>query len=559
MKEDCFYRKKKPKNLENISSKNVSIPAQSRQGLVIVSKAWEFGTSGLEVNCSGLNCILVRRDRYRQERQEAEGRQGSGHLKEKCCLFLFGGKQRNAQTSPTMVTQLSRSTKPTHIHCVHTQHYYTSACALSLEGSDTTVECGIELACVLYCVADESDGSKSVDGSDEEMETESTVATTSNLPRRTRAQAAAAAAQSTAVAPTTDDKINAPAPSSSASPSSALPLSSSSSSLPAGSSASEEPVATVLYVQSGLLPKLTKYIGKLLEMRIPSKYLNSRNREVVLRQLWGTEVYTDDSDVIAILQHSGKILLRPTMPPEHIGGVVTYLRVLPAASRYASSERYGIKSRAWGPGYHRCSLQVVRCEWVGPSLSLRPAAVQSGAVAITTQPPEKKQKKEEQKEASAPASANPAATESGSSAVTASKKDPKTLKMLLVDRTVAGGRQVPKKKKHIPDHFIVFDHHNEPAYLYNLMHVQDLSIDEAQWTSTRLRAECIYVESNNCIYELARLPGPLEPPPTWIETNSGSTARFDKYRFAMLLDSYGTVWENFNPKTRESDQHSTFH
>lgn len=39
--------------------------------------------------------------------------------------------------------------------------------------------------------------------------------------------------------------------------------------------------------------------NSLLEVRIASTYLTYDNAKVRKRELWGTEVYTDDSDVVA--------------------------------------------------------------------------------------------------------------------------------------------------------------------------------------------------------------------------------------------------------------------
>lgn len=40
-------------------------------------------------------------------------------------------------------------------------------------------------------------------------------------------------------------------------------------------------------------------MNKVIEVRIPSKFLTLRNKEVQRTQLWGTDVYTDDSDAVA--------------------------------------------------------------------------------------------------------------------------------------------------------------------------------------------------------------------------------------------------------------------
>jgi hypothetical protein len=41
------------------------------------------------------------------------------------------------------------------------------------------------------------------------------------------------------------------------------------------------------------------------QVRIPAHCLTSNNRHVRARQLWGTDVYTEDSDLVAVLMHCG--------------------------------------------------------------------------------------------------------------------------------------------------------------------------------------------------------------------------------------------------------------
>lgn len=41
------------------------------------------------------------------------------------------------------------------------------------------------------------------------------------------------------------------------------------------------------------------------QVRIPAHCLTSNNRQVRARQLWGSDVYTEDSDLVAVLMHCG--------------------------------------------------------------------------------------------------------------------------------------------------------------------------------------------------------------------------------------------------------------
>jgi hypothetical protein len=72
-----------------------------------------------------------------------------------------------------------------------------------------------------------------------------------------------------------------------------------------------------LYRPGAVLPDLRPFLHQIVEIKIPVKYLSTRNKEVHClprliayemtfghwqirtRQIWGTDVYTDDSDVVA--------------------------------------------------------------------------------------------------------------------------------------------------------------------------------------------------------------------------------------------------------------------
>lgn len=56
-----------------------------------------------------------------------------------------------------------------------------------------------------------------------------------------------------------------------------------------------------------LLPELRGYINSIITVRIPSQFITDiqNNPHYVNRAIWGTDVYTDDSDVLNILKHNG--------------------------------------------------------------------------------------------------------------------------------------------------------------------------------------------------------------------------------------------------------------
>lgn len=135
-----------------------------------------------------------------------------------------------------------------------------------------------------------------------------------------------------------------------------------------------------------------------LTVRIPRFYLSKDHREQVTlgRAVWGTDVYSDDSDPLAAAIHAGWIrgewgdsidfsMLELTLPPDsnlklkettfsmvppspmlpppgkalHIT-----LLILPALQKYTSRITHGIKSRAWGADHDGLSYRIEKIAWV---------------------------------------------------------------------------------------------------------------------------------------------------------------------------------------------------
>lgn len=145
-------------------------------------------------------------------------------------------------------------------------------------------------------------------------------------------------------------------------------------------------------------------------VRVSRSYLSDKSREHVCtqRQVWGTDVYTDDSDPLAAAIHSGWIrgswaasvdvdildlhigspapqnnvnkaaisqseqdnvvltgppATGPVAPPQDHDAHITLL-LLPPLEKYAASTWYGIRSRAWGDTHDGLSYKIHKVEWV---------------------------------------------------------------------------------------------------------------------------------------------------------------------------------------------------
>lgn len=130
------------------------------------------------------------------------------------------------------------------------------------------------------------------------------------------------------------------------------------------------------------IPRLSHdYINTILSISIQSKYLiqleHGENIRYENREIWGTDVYTDDSDILLVLQHCGvlpasvpnknRVNYRTRTPgnisnPDLVVGTVPEgnlefeiqvdIILLPPLKSYASCTRNDITSREWTGQIH---------------------------------------------------------------------------------------------------------------------------------------------------------------------------------------------------------------
>ncbi|KAH9664600.1 zinc finger CCCH domain-containing protein [Citrus sinensis] len=128
--------------------------------------------------------------------------------------------------------------------------------------------------------------------------------------------------------------------------------------------------------------------GPTLEIRIPAEHVTATNRQVRGGQLWGTDIYTDDSDLVAVLMHTGYCRPTASPPPSAIQELRATIRVLPPQDCYTSEQRNNVRSRAWGAG-SGCSYRVEKCCIVkkgGGTIDLEPCLTHSSTVEPTLAP-----------------------------------------------------------------------------------------------------------------------------------------------------------------------------
>ncbi|KAK9162092.1 hypothetical protein Syun_002994 [Stephania yunnanensis] len=128
--------------------------------------------------------------------------------------------------------------------------------------------------------------------------------------------------------------------------------------------------------------------GPTLEIRVPAEYVTATNHQVRGGQLWGTDIYTDDSDLVAVLMHTGYCRPTSTPPPPAIQELRATIRVLPPQDSYTSTLRNNVRSRAWGAAIG-CSYCVERCCIVkkgGGTIDLEPCLTHTSVLEPTLAP-----------------------------------------------------------------------------------------------------------------------------------------------------------------------------
>ncbi|XP_073389172.1 uncharacterized protein [Physcomitrium patens] len=206
--------------------------------------------------------------------------------------------------------------------------------------------------------------------------------------------------------------------------------------------------------------------GPTVEIRIPAEYATTNNRQIRGSQLWGTDIYTDDSDIVAVLLHTGYYSSSPVLPPNSTLELRATIRILESQNMYISTLRNGLRSRAWGGG-SGCSYTVERCRIMkqgGFTVELKPCLTRTPPIAPTL----------------APAASERTVT------------------------TRAASSNAYRQQRFMQEVTIQYNLCNEPWAKYCMNNVADRGLKKSQYTSARLKkGEVLYVETLVHRYELA--------------------------------------------------------
>ncbi|KAK9735592.1 hypothetical protein RND81_04G214600 [Saponaria officinalis] len=207
------------------------------------------------------------------------------------------------------------------------------------------------------------------------------------------------------------------------------------------------------------------YNGPTLEIRIPAEHVTATNRQVRGGQLWGTDIYTDDSDLVAVLMHTGYCRPTASPPPAAIQELRATIRVLPPQDSYVSTLRNNVRSRAWGAAIG-CSYRVERCcimKKGGGTIDLEPCLTHTSTIEPTLAP-------------------------------------------VAVERTMttrAAASNALRQQRFVREVTIQYNLCNEPWIKYSISIVADKGLKKPLYTSARLKkGEVLYLETHSCRYEL---------------------------------------------------------
>jgi hypothetical protein len=204
-----------------------------------------------------------------------------------------------------------------------------------------------------------------------------------------------------------------------------------------------------------------------VEVRAPGQFVCSGNHKVRGRQLWGCDVYTSDSDLIAVLMHCGYLHHTIPSPLRDVAEVRAVIMPLPAQDSYQSVPRNSIRSRAWHSPFQGCSFSVEKA-WVvtrsGNSYDLSSLLSSSGASQVMpTFTPGKQER--------------------------------------MVTRSSVGHAGRQKASQEVT---VVFSLSNDPWIKYSLQSVSDHGLKPHDRTSAKLKTSVLLLETQELRYELSR-------------------------------------------------------
>mmetsp|Transcript_1000 Transcript_1000/g.1559 ORF Transcript_1000/g.1559 Transcript_1000/m.1559 type:complete len:345 (-) Transcript_1000:6-1040(-) len=213
-------------------------------------------------------------------------------------------------------------------------------------------------------------------------------------------------------------------------------------------------------------------INTIVDVWIDKKHLVDMKSS---RKIWGTSVYTEDSDLVLICHHMGFLNLdREFDRLQSISGLKVRVRVLPLPSSFHGSYRHGLRSNDWtvSPAQH-CSITVLKCSIARDTLVGTPAS----DLMLSTDP-------------------SLAASSAFSSLSSSSNRNSlyKSFNSLIHRNRVLDGLT------------IIYNRRNEPCVRFTLDDIKDAGPHPSQFTSYRLQSSSLYIDTSDSTFEVSFLP-----------------------------------------------------
>ncbi|KAL3141991.1 hypothetical protein ABBQ32_004635 [Trebouxia sp. C0010 RCD-2024] len=238
----------------------------------------------------------------------------------------------------------------------------------------------------------------------------------------------------------------------------------------------DDKLPTIYYKDAGALKELGKMYeksgpGACIQVRIPAHNLQATFAEVKGRHVWGTDVYTDDSDIVCAVMHCGYFNASLKKPVASVAEMKVVIQILPPQIEYPVFVRNGIRSRAWWAGGTNCSYKVERCSLLSKSgtvLELPPRSDRTRELIPTF--------------------------------------TPANLERVMNTR----GREASseRRQRQVKEMTLIYNLCNEPWPKYNMAAVADRGLKPSQWTSARFQTQVLLMETGRTRYELSMASDP---------------------------------------------------
>ena len=201
-------------------------------------------------------------------------------------------------------------------------------------------------------------------------------------------------------------------------------------------------------------------------VHIYADHLTSANHAIKNRLLWGTHMYTEDSDIVAILLHTGHYV-----PPAAKSATFDFLSVRVRVDRHVrrksppfeASDRNGLRSRSWS------------CVYDGGRLSVLGVSVFKNEKSYELHP----------------------------------NVEPRPVPLpRIVSRSSSSGEHA--KVQALIDTIVSFDMVSHPCLKYDLRQIASVDKDNSTQPQSRLKHEVLYLEDDHDRYEISLLPNDTE-------------------------------------------------